>query len=197
MTISATSSASASPSPTQLIQNLLKDAGVEGMEGIEVLRLVHAVGGAYDRLLSDAMRTEPVTAPRWRILLRLWVEEQLGGGDVNPTHLSRMQQVAKNTISDHLRALEDGGLIERRLDELDRRQFKIRLTDAGRALVIKSTPGHAQRLNQVLADFAPTEIAQLQSLLSKLHRALCAQTETLCEFHPNGHGTNEDRKGNL
>lgn len=192
-----TISASVSPAPAQLIQSLLQDAGVEGMEGIEVLRLVHAVGGAYDRLLSDAMRTEPVTAPRWRILLRLWVEEQLGGGDVNPTHLSRMQQVAKNTISDHLRALEDAGMIERRLDELDRRQFKIRLTEAGRDLVVRSTPGHAQRLNQVLADFTPAEIVQLQSLLGKLHRALCIQTDTLCEFHPHGHRPNEERKGNL
>lgn len=192
-----TISTSAAPLPAQLIQKLLEDASVEGMEGIEVLRLVHAVGGAYDRLLSDAMRAEPVTAPRWRILLRLWVEEQLGDGDVNPTHLSRVQQVAKNTISDHLRALEEAGLIERRLDELDRRQFRIRLTDAGRALVVTSTPRHAQRLNQVLADFTPAEIAQLQSLLAKLHRALCLETDTLCEFHPNEQRSTEHRKGNL
>jgi DNA-binding MarR family transcriptional regulator len=94
---------------------------------------------------------------------------------MNPTHLSQSQRVAKNTISDHLRALEEEGLIERTLDPNDRRQFKIHLTEAGRSLVQEVTPVHAQLLNEVLTIFSTEEIVQLQRLLSRLYGSLCAQ----------------------
>ncbi len=55
----------------------------------------------------------PLSPHRWRVLFRIWLEEQQGFLTVNPTQLSRAHQVSKNTISDHLRALEDGGLIAR------------------------------------------------------------------------------------
>lgn len=171
MTISPT----LSPQVALLLDDLLAHAGVEGTHGFEVLRMVRAIDNAYDRLLNEVTREGPVTAPRWRILLRLWLEERMGCGGVNPTHLSRTQQVAKNTISDHLRALEDAGLIERELDREDRRQFKIHLTDAGRDIVQEITPGHAQLLNRVLWPFSSEEVEQLQNLLGKLHTSLCTQ----------------------
>lgn len=164
------------PAVARVLDSLLTEAGVAGTHGIEMLRLVRAVDHGYDRLLNAAMHTGAITAPRWRILLRLWVEEQLGQGAVSPTHLSRTQQLAKNTISDHLRTLEEAGLIVRELDRKDRRQFQIRLTDAGRDVVREYTPAHAQRLNQLLAGFSTQEVATLQALLGRLHAALCAMT---------------------
>ena len=160
---------------------LLAASGVNGLQGVEVLRLVRAVNNAYDSLLTDAMRDGPVTPPRWRILLRLWLEEQMGQSAVNPTHLSRTQQVSKNTISEHLRALEEAGLVERELDRSDRRQFKIRLTEKGRAVVQECTPGHVQRLNDFIACLTPQESDQLAVLLNKLHTALRAEGE--CGAH--------------
>lgn len=154
------------------LAELLAESGVNGLQGVEVLRLVRAVNNAYDSLLTDTMRNGPVTPPRWRILLRLWLEEQMGCSTVNPTHLSRTQQVSKNTISEHLRGLEEAGLIERELDRADRRQFKIRLTEQGRAVVQSCTPGHVQRLNDLIACLTPLESEQLIGLLGKLHNAL-------------------------
>ena len=159
------------------LAELLAESGVNGLQGVEVLRLVRAVNSAYDSLLTDTMRNGPVTPPRWRILLRLWLEEQMGCSTVNPTHLSRTQQVSKNTISEHLRGLEEAGLIERELDRADRRQFKIRLTEQGRAVVQSCTPGHVQRLNDLIACLTPLESEQLIGLLGKLHSALqCEST---------------------
>ncbi len=163
-----------------ILEQLLADAGVEGTHGFEVLRLVSMVDSAYDRLLNEATRNDPVSAPRWRILLWLWIEEQMGCGAVNPTRLSRTQQLSKNTISDHLRTLEEDGLIERELDQSDRRQFRIHLTDDGRALVRALTPIHAQMLNQLLSPFTATEVTQLQHLLGKLHATLSAQAGDGC-----------------
>ncbi len=155
-----------------LLDGLLSEVGVNGAQGFEVLRLVRIVAGAYDRLLNEAMRDEPVSVPRLRILLRLWLEEQMGCSPVNPTHLSRTQQLSKNTISEHLRALEADRLIERELDQSDRRQFKIHLTDAGRTLVREAAPSHAHMLNELLTPLSSEEIEQLQHLLGKLHNVL-------------------------
>ena len=163
------------PSVARVLDSLLAKAGVAGTHGLEVLRLVRAVDQGCDRVLNTAMHESAVTAPRWRILLRLWVEEQLGQDAVSPTHLSRTQQLAKNTISDHLRTLEEAGLIVRELDREDRRQFQIRLTDAGRTVVREYTPEHAQRLNHLLASFSAQEVATLQALLGRLHAALCTE----------------------
>lgn len=173
MTISATL-----PQPiAERMTELLTGSGVTGMQGVDVLRLVRAVNNAYDSVLTDAMRDGPVTPPRWRILLRLWLEEQMGHSAVNPTHLSRTQQVSKNTISEHLRGLEEAGLVERELDLADRRQFKIRLTEEGRAVVQRCTPGHVQRLNELIACLTPQESEQLIGILNKLHEALRAECE--------------------
>lgn len=159
------------------LKQLLAQAGVESMHGIEILHLVRRVAGAYDRLLNEVMGRQSLSPPRWAILLRLWVEEQMGGEAMNPTHLSQSQRVAKNTISDHLRSLEEEGLIERTLDPDDRRQFKIHLTEAGRSLVQEVTPVHAQLLNEVLAVFSTEEIVQLQQSLSRLYGSLCTQLD--------------------
>jgi DNA-binding MarR family transcriptional regulator len=91
---------------------------------------------------------------------------------VRPTQLSRSQQVSKNTISTHLRSLEEQGLILREIDPADRRQFRIRLSDAGRLLVERATPGHISFLNQLTTGLTLQEIEQLQHLLQRLHQSL-------------------------
>ena len=157
-------------------QQMLATAGVDNTAGLEVLRLVRAVNLAYDSVLAETLREDALTAPRWYLLLRLWLEEQAGNNGVNPTHLSRAQHVSKNTISDHLRSLEEAGLIERELDREDRRQFIIRLTAAGREAVRMSIPGHVRLLNDLAAGLTPTETEQLLGLLSKLHARLREST---------------------
>ncbi|MBW7885956.1 MAG: winged helix-turn-helix transcriptional regulator, partial [Caldilineaceae bacterium] len=79
--------------------------------------------------------------------------------------------------SDHLRALEEAGLIERELDQADRRQFKIWLTDAGRDAVRRTTPNHVRHLNALVAALDRDEIEQLKNLLERLHRALRSQAQ--------------------
>jgi DNA-binding MarR family transcriptional regulator len=146
--------------------------GIQEVYGVELLRLVKLTAGAYDVVMSERMRDEDLSAPRWRVLLRLWVEEQAGNESLSPTQLSLAQRVSKNTISSHLRSLEEQGLIERELDTEDLRQFRIRLTERGRDLVRRSTPGHMTFLNDLATDLTTHEIETLQFLLQKLHGSL-------------------------
>ena len=165
----------------QALCRLLAEQGVDDLKGVEIMRMVRAVNNAYDSILAECLRDAPLTSHRWRVLLRIWMAEQMGQPALNPTHLSKIQQVSKNTISDHLRALEEAGLVEREVDDEDRRQFKIRLTEAGRTTVWQSTPVHVRLLNQLIAGLSAHEIQQIELLLGKLHQTLLQNANTIAK----------------
>ncbi len=151
---------------------MLAEHGITDPQGVELPRLIKLVSNAYEAVLADAMRDENLSGPRFRLLLRLYMEERQGQADVSPTYLSKTQNVSKNTISSLLRALEDQGLIQRSLDPNDRRQFNIRLSPGGRELVKAATPEHVGFLNQLIADLSSEEQSQLADLLVKLHQSV-------------------------
>ena len=98
-------------------KQFLAQLGVNEIHGLETLRLIKMCANAYETVASEHLRTEQISEQRWRLLLRLLLEEQHGNPHVNPTHLANTQQVSKNTISSLLRSLEEQGLIERTLDQ--------------------------------------------------------------------------------
>ncbi|MCX7852960.1 MAG: MarR family transcriptional regulator [Caldilineales bacterium] len=156
----------------QAFRQLLTDHGITATHGVDLMRLIRMLANAYDVLLEAQMRDENLSIPRWRLLMHLYAAELSGEGAVSPTQLSHFQNVSKNTISALLRSLEEDGLIERELDPEDRRQFRIRLSAAGRELISRSTPRHVRYLNELVADLEPDEIGRLQTLLEKLHASL-------------------------
>jgi DNA-binding MarR family transcriptional regulator len=156
----------------QAFHQLLAAHGVTDLHGAELLRLVHMVANAYENVTAANDREGKLSAPRWRLLARLLMEEQTGGSYVYPTDLSKSQSVSKNTISAHLRSLEEQGLILRELDPDDHRQFRIRLSDTGRNLIHTATPKYMMFLNELTANLTAEEIEQLQALLWKLYGSL-------------------------
>lgn len=150
------------------------------------------LANAYDVLLETQMRDDNLSIPRWRLLVHLYAAELSGEGAVSPTQLSHAQNVSKNTISALLRSLEEDGLIERELDREDRRQFRIRLSAAGRELICRATPRHVRYLNELVADLEPDEIGRLQTLLAKLHASLARHGRLPA---PYGMGEDTDKVG--
>ena len=117
-----------------------------------------------------------LSGPRWRLMSRLYIEEQLGNDQgVTPTVLSLSQRVSKNTISSLLRSLEDQLLIQRNLDPVDRRVFRIQLTETGRSLIQKSAPDRVAALNTMFSGLNKDEKENLLALLDKLHQSLIDQ----------------------
>ena len=131
-----------------------------------------AVAGTYDRILGARLRNEGVSLPQWRILIRLYLAERNDQPTLSPTDLAHSQCVSKNTISAHLRALEDSRLIERQLDPSDLRAFRIRLTPDSRSLIRASTPLHFEFLNDLVGKLSTQESEMLQGLLAKLLESL-------------------------
>jgi DNA-binding MarR family transcriptional regulator len=153
-------------------------AGDVDTTGLEILRLIKMIAIRYDVTGAEMLRHADLSGPRWRLLLRLYIEEALPEAcsglppGVTPTHLSRCQNVSKNTISALLRGLEHQGLIERTMDPEDKRGFRIRLTASGRELVRSVSPQHLAHLNKLISRLSPEEQNQLTLLLRKLYASL-------------------------
>jgi DNA-binding MarR family transcriptional regulator len=103
----------------------------------------------------------------------LMVEQDAGNlQGLNPTRLSHYQNVKKNTISSLLRGLEEQGLVERTLDPEDKRGFFIRITPAGRKLLVDTIPSRLQGINQMTSGLTLAEKQQMIGLLDKLRRSV-------------------------
>jgi DNA-binding MarR family transcriptional regulator len=164
--------------PHESIRRYVAELGVESTHGADLMRLVRSAGHLYDAIMTAKMRDEQLSIQRMRLLWRLFGHECQGGEWLNPTQLSKGLGISKNTVSAHIRALEESGLLEREVDSDDLRQFQIRLSEAGRELLRRLTPGHITFMNDLIQELAPDEIEQLQQLLMKLlaslHRHGCA-----------------------
>jgi DNA-binding MarR family transcriptional regulator len=156
------------------VRELVGDlAGDADPTGVEIMRLVRMVCNIYDARVGDALRDSGLSGPRWGLLLRMLAEEKRGGvGGMSPTHLSRCQNVSKNTISSLIGGLEEQGLVERELDRADKRVFRIHLTAAGRQAVLETAPEHVAYLNTLASGLTVDERAQLIGLSEKLHASL-------------------------
>ncbi len=174
---------------------LMAEHGITDTQGVEVMRQVRRIASAYDVIIEAQTRAENLSAPRWRLLLHLYMAELAGDADVSPTQLSKFQNVSKNTVSSLLRSLEDQGLIERDLDRDDRRQFHIRLSEAGRDLIRSSTPSHMAYLNELVADLLPADIAALSELLQRLHVSLMRHGNLPATYCPEDGGRKTEDGG--
>ncbi len=156
------------------MQDLLNEvAGAVDLSGLELARLVHAVANQYDGFGIGHSHARGFSGPRWRLLFRLMAEERGGRTEgLSPSYLSRCQNVGKNTISVLIRGLEEQGMVERTLDQDDRRFYRIRLTDAGRQQILQRAPVWLMRLNDLASDLSSSEKAALIHLLTQLHGSL-------------------------
>lgn len=126
------------------------------------------------QLSENSLDETDLSYAQYRVLMNLLFNEWRGNTQgVNPSEISANQGTSRNTISALIRGLEEGGLIERQLDQVDRRRFYIRLTDAGRSKVRDHARQHMQLVANLFAVFNSDELDTLGSLLGRLNQ--CAQ----------------------
>ncbi|MEA5078112.1 MAG: MarR family winged helix-turn-helix transcriptional regulator [Anaerolineaceae bacterium] len=164
-------------------QKIVEMSGVENVRGIQVSNIIRRVANLYEVIGNQVGNDETLSGPRLGILFRLYGGEVLHGeSGVTPTMLSHMQNVTKNTISSLVKGLEEQGLIRREIDPVDRRIYRLYLTDAGRSYIIKTAPSHINFLNSLTEDLTSQEIDQLMELLGKLQNSLLGRAK-LKPFH--------------
>lgn len=163
-------------------EQLRKLFHIKDTRGIELFIALQRAAHMSRMLDSQLGEDVAISGPRWRLLMRLFMEERMGNAaGITPTELSQSQRVSKNTISALLRGLESQGFIQRSLDPADLRAFRIRLTDSGREYLRCMAPGRIQSVNQLLSGLDEQEQEQLIALLEKLRRSLAAQYQSARE----------------
>lgn len=155
---------------------------IEDASGIEFFVMLQRTAHLVRRLDDQSDEDMDISGPRWRLLMRLLIDEEIGSGTgLTPTVISQSQRVSKNTISALLRGLETQGLIQRTLDSTDLRAFRIQLTPAGRDYLRKTAPERIQNLNRLLSGLDLAEQEQLTRLLEKLQSILMEEFKAKCK----------------
>lgn len=128
-----------------------------------------AVAHQIHRLSESYMESSGLSYAQYRVLMNLRFCEWTGKCDgLNPSEISANQGTTRNTISSLIRSLEESGLIERQLDNEDRRRFNIHLSEAGRQKVVHQAGNHIKLIDELFAVLKAEEIETLSTLLKKL-----------------------------
>ncbi len=107
------------------------------------------------------------------LLLALHVNETYGSGDgLQPTELSDMQGIPRNSVSELLGSLEEEGLVSRELHGQDRRKFVIRLTAQGRRTLKSKLGTQVRQVTRCFTALDAQERATLLDLLTRLSQSL-------------------------
>jgi MarR family transcriptional regulator for hemolysin len=128
--------------------------------GITLSRTAKTVSRAFD----DALAAAGGSRPGWLILITLKTQRV-----ANQREIAEAVGIRDATLTHHLNAMEEKGLLTRRRDPQNRRIHLVELTEEGEALfdrLRRAAIGFDQRLRSGISD---EEISGLEDLLARLH----------------------------
>ena len=117
------------------------------------------VSRAFDDALAEAGGSVPV----WLVLISL-KSQQLN----NQRELAEAVGIREATLTHHLNAMDEQGLITRRRDPANRRVHLVELTELGEAAFHRMRGAAVAFDEKLRAGFSDDEVASLESLLSRL-----------------------------
>lgn len=99
-------------------------------------------------------------------------------GQCRSGHLAEALGLDASTVSRHVRALVDDGLVQATRDPRDGRATVLSITDEGKVVLAEALRRHRNRLRVAVSGFTEQEKAELIRLLRKLAVTLTDQRET-------------------
>jgi len=126
---------------------------------VKLMRAYKAVTGRVEAQIA----AEGLTLTQLGVL-----EGMLHKGAMTHRELGRTVLTSAGNMTDVVDKLEARGLVRRLRGEIDRRQVRVELTEAGRRLIEQLFPRHAGDIARAMAGLAPDELAMLGDLLRKL-----------------------------
>jgi DNA-binding MarR family transcriptional regulator len=153
---------------------------VDDMTELALFHKLKWVANLMGHLASERHQDSTLSPARLRLLMHLKVDRELGRQEgLAPSELSDVLGVSRNTVSALLNGLEAQELIERHLHPTDRRQFRIRITQAGEAKIEEHAPQFAIFVRRLFAPLSPAERETLLALLNKLLESLVDTAATM------------------
>ena len=127
--------------------------------GLHLSRAARSVSRAFDDALAQAGGSVPV----WLVLISL-KSQQLR----NQRELAEAVGIREATLTHHLNAMDEQGLITRRRDPANRRVHLVELTELGEAAFHRMRGAAVAFDEKLRAGFGDDEVASLESMLSRL-----------------------------
>jgi DNA-binding MarR family transcriptional regulator len=152
------------------IRRRLQGDGSEATDLGEVLEFMRLMWGISHGLQSRSKRMEAklgITGPQ-RLVIRI-VGRRPGA---IAGQLAKTLHLHPSTLTGVLRRLEGRGLLERTPGERDRREARLRLTVAGRAVNRRHAGTVEAAVRQVLAALDPATVATAAEVMRALEKAL-------------------------
>ncbi|MDF3813422.1 MULTISPECIES: MarR family transcriptional regulator [Rhodopseudomonas] len=119
-------------------------------------------------LASEYQDRHGLDIPGWRIIATLGFRQDA----CSAQFIAQCTRTHKSTISRAVTALLNRQLIERVENVDDRREFRLRLTDKGRALYQQLVPRLLQKETEILSCLSAAERGDLAKALGKIERHL-------------------------
>jgi DNA-binding MarR family transcriptional regulator len=139
---------------------------------IRLMDELRQVTGLLHRVSENSLASSGLSSAKYRLLMDLLYSERIYDRcELNPSEISKRRGTSRNTISALIRDLEEEGLVERQLDQSDRRRFNIRLTDAGREEVQAYAGIHLRAITGCFDVLGHDDKEELGRLLAKLSRS--------------------------
>jgi MarR family transcriptional regulator for hemolysin len=117
------------------------------------------VSRAFDEALAAAGGSLPV----WLVLISLKGQEA-----GNQRQLAESVGIQEATLSYHLKAMADQGLLTRERDPANRRVHQVRLTEAGEAAFLRLRTAAIRFDQQLRVGISDKQVATLERLLGRL-----------------------------
>ena len=133
--------------------------------GLHLARTARLVGRAFD----DALVAAEGSLPVWLVLLNLRIQH-----DTNQRQLAEAVGITGATLTHHLNAMEQGGLLTRRRDPANRRNHIVEITPAGEQAFARLAAAAVAFDELLRGAVSPAELAELRRLLDLLSGAVDA-----------------------
>lgn len=127
--------------------------------GLQLTRAARVLSRAFDDALADAGGSLPV----WLVLLNLKIRTV-----TSQRELAEAIGITEATLTHHLNAMDDSGLLTRRRDRANRRIHVIELTADGEAAFLRLRDASVAFDNRLRAGIPDAHIAQLAGVLERL-----------------------------
>ncbi|MCL4396633.1 MAG: MarR family transcriptional regulator [Chloroflexi bacterium] len=138
-----------------------------------MFRQVHRADHLLTHAAEKQLEIAGLSWPKFMLLLVLQVNEAHGAGTgLQPSELSEVQGIPRNTVSELLASLEEEGLVSRELHGTDRRKFVIRLTPQGRKTLKSKLGTQFRQITKCFNALGVEERATLLDLLTRLTQSL-------------------------
>jgi DNA-binding MarR family transcriptional regulator len=136
-------------------------------QAIRLSFLIHDVSRLRRTAYDQLMKPLGVTRAHW------WVLAHLSRNDgMMQTQLADALEVGKASLGTLIERLEQGGLIERREDPIDKRAKRVYMSRAGQQLLKKMTQEESGLNELILKGISPTARASMIQHLSLIKHAL-------------------------